>query len=215
MHADLLQRAGSMSGRLVAASQTGDGGRSAAESSSMNPFTESANPLTSSSRLRELAQDSSELVRRRVAGNPSTPIDILFALLEDPDCWVAWNLAQNRAASPELLIELAARRLFLEKVASNHRSPGRLLAQLAREPDQGIREAVAVNPMTPASVLEELAGASELRVRWCVARNTSAAGALLERLASDSEEKVRQAVARNRNTPAATKRALKQKLGYR
>jgi hypothetical protein len=163
--------------------------------------------------LRELAEDRCEIVRRYVARHPNTPGETLLALLDDPDCWVAWNLAQNSAASAELLDELVSRRLFLEKVAGNRNAPARLLSQLANEPDEGVRAAVANNPSTPANVLNKLAKDSKLRVRWCIARNTATPPDLLERLALDSEDKVRRAVARNRNTPKPLKASLKQALG--
>lgn len=175
----------------------------------MNLLGEAANPATSGARLRLLAQNTSELVRRHVARHANTPIDVLLAMLDDEDCWVAWNLAQNTAAPPELLVELASRRLFLDKVAANRRSPAALLSQLSREMDRQVREAVALNPATPDIVLKGLAKDSEPRVRWCVARNTAADTSLLESLASDTEEGVRRAVARNRNTPSPLKLALK------
>jgi hypothetical protein len=160
-----------------------------------------------------LAQNSSELVRRYVARNENTPTDVLLAMLDDEDYWVAWNLAQNTVAPSELLVELASRRLFLDKVAANRRSPATLLSQLSRETDQQVREAVALNPVTPDIVLKELAKDTEHRVRWCVARNTAAEASLLESLASDSEESVRRAVARNRNAPSSLKLALKRGFG--
>jgi hypothetical protein len=185
------------------------------EGNTVHPLIESADPTTSASRLRELAQNPCEIVRRRVARHRNTPGETLLALLDDQDCWVAWNLAQNKAASAELLDELVSRRLFLDKVAANRNAPARLLSQLAREPDEGVRAAAANNPSTPASALNELAGDIKPRVRWCVARNTAAPPEVLEKLARDSEEKVRRAVARNRNTPKPLKMSLKQTLGIR
>jgi hypothetical protein len=136
-----------------------------------------------------------------------------MAMLDDEDCWVPWNLAQNPAATPELIDELVARRSFLDKVAANRGAPARVLTQLADEADQRVRAAVALNPSTPATVLTKLAGDPEVKVRWSVARNTAAPPDVLEMLALDKEEQVRRAVARNRNTPKPLKLSLKKALG--
>jgi hypothetical protein len=136
-------------------------------------------------------------------------------MLDDEDCWVAWNLAQNPAATPELIDQLVSRRSFLDKVAANRSASARVLTQLAGEPEERVRAAVALNPSTPAGVLMKLAVDSNVKVRWCVARNTVAQPELLERLALDQEEQVRRAVARNRNTPRPLKRSLKRALGMR
>src|SRR5262245_14373830 len=132
-----------------------------------------------------------------------------MAMLDDEDCWVSWNLAQNPAATPELIEELVSRRSFLDKVAANRSAPARVLTQLAGEPESRVRAAVALNPSTPATVPMKLAGDSNLKVRWSVARNPAAQPDVLEKLALDKEEQERRAVARNRNTPKPRKLLLK------
>jgi hypothetical protein len=136
-----------------------------------------------------------------------------MGMLDDKDYWVPWNLAQNPAATPELIDELVARRSFLDKVAANRRAPARVLAQLAGDSDFQVRAAVALNPSTAAAVLHRLAGDPSVKVRWSVARNTAVQTQVLETLAKDKEEQVRRAVARNRNTPKTLKLTLKQALG--
>jgi hypothetical protein len=163
-------------------------------------------------RLRELAKAGCEVTRRWVARHPNTPADTLLAMLDDEDCWVAWNLAQNPAATSELLDELVSRRSFLDKVAANRVAPVRVLSQLAGHPDEVVRAAAALNPSTPATVLSQLAEDPQVMVRWCVARNTAVLPELLEKLALDKEERVRRAVARNRNTPQPLKLSLKKAL---
>jgi hypothetical protein len=136
-----------------------------------------------------------------------------MAMLDDEDCWVPWNLAQNPAATPELIDELVARRSFLDKVAANRSAPGRVLTQLAGDTDSRVRAAAALNPSTPAAALKKLAGDASVKVRWSVARNTAAPPEVLEKLGQDKEEQVRRAVARSRNTPKPLKLSLKQALG--
>jgi hypothetical protein len=172
-------------------------------------------PNTPAARLRHLATAACEVTRRWVARHPNTPVQILLGVLDDEDCWVAWNLAQNPAATPELIDELVSRRSFLDKVAANRSASARVLTQLTGEPEEGARVAVALNPFTPAGVLMKLATDSNVKVRWSVARSTAAQPELLGRLALDREEQVRRAVARNRNTPKPLKLSLKRALGMR
>ena len=172
-------------------------------------------PNTPAARLRQLATAACEVTRRWVARHPNTPVQTLLGMLDDEDCWVAWNLAQNPAATPELIDELVLRRSFLDQVAANGSASARVLTQLAGEPEERVRAAVALNPSTPAGVLMKLAADSNGKVRWSVARNTAAQPELLGRLALDQEEQVRRAVARNRNTPRPLKRSLKRALGMR
>jgi hypothetical protein len=138
-----------------------------------------------------------------------------MAMLDDKDCWVEWNLAQNAVATPELIDKLVARRNFLDQVAANRVTPGHVLTQLAGEPDFQVRAATALNPSTPLATLKKLAGDTTVKVRWSVARNTAAPPGVLENLAKDKEEQVRRAVARNRSTPKPVKLSLKQALGMR
>lgn len=168
---------------------------------------------TPAARLRHLATAACEITRRWTARHPNTPADTLMAMLDDEDCWVAWNLAQNPAATPELIDELVARRHFVEQVAANRNAPGRVLTKLADEPDFRVRAAAALNPSTPAAALKKLAGDASMKVRWSLARNTAAPPEVLEKLALDKEEQVRRAVARNRNTPKPLKLSLKHALG--
>jgi hypothetical protein len=118
-------------------------------------------------------------------------------MFDGEDCWVAWNLAQNPAATPELIDELVSRRSFLDKLAANRSASARVLTQLAGEPEERVRAALALNPSTPAGVLMKLAVDSDVKLRWSVARSTAVQPEPLGRLALDKEEPVRRAVARN------------------
>ena len=187
-------------------------GRSAADGEA-HSVNELRDPNTSAVRLRRLAMAACEVTRRWAARHPNTPADTLMAMLDDEDRWVPWNLAQNPAATPELIDELVVRRCFLDKVAANRSTPGRVLTQLAGEPDFRVRAAASLNPSTPAAALRQLASDASVKVRWSVARNTAAPPEVLEELARDKDEQVRRAVARNRNTPKPLKLSLKQALG--
>lgn len=56
------------------------------------------------------------------------------------------------------------------EAASDPNTPARILAQLAEDTDQAVREAVASNPQTPLDVLAKLATDADVGVRLGVAR---------------------------------------------
>jgi len=163
--------------------------------------------------LRKDAVSPDEITRRAVARNPNTPVDVLTALLQDEDCWIAWNLAQNRSATAEILNEVVARGSFAGEVAGNTSAPVKLLGKLAKHKSAGVRAAVAKNRAATAATLKKLMADAAPAVRKNVARNTSTTAQILAELSKDTDDNVRKAVARNRNTPAALKQTLKQKLG--
>lgn len=51
------------------------------------------------------------------------------------------------------------------RTAEDRQTPSAVLAQLAQDPDAGVRAAVAFNPRTPPTVLAQLADDSEWSVR--------------------------------------------------
>ena len=54
-----------------------------------------------------LAEDDDDYVRLAVAGNPSTPPEILETLAEDDDSFVRLDVAGNPSTPPETLVTLA------------------------------------------------------------------------------------------------------------
>jgi hypothetical protein len=127
-------------------------------------------------------------VRENVAGNPSTPADVLRALAVDNWSGVRVAVAGNPATPLSLRVTL--------------------LEQLAKENDGDVRKAIADNPSTPVALLEQLAKDAHILVRKSVARNPSAPIALLEQLAKHADSDVRESVAGNPSTPADVLRAL-------
>ena len=77
------------------------------------------------------------------------------------------------------------------------------LAELAADPDAGVRRGVARHPATPPAALERLAADQDAGVRWGVAWHQAAPAAALERLAADPDAVVRWRVAKHPATPAA------------
>ncbi|MBM4386058.1 MAG: hypothetical protein FJ091_22185, partial [Deltaproteobacteria bacterium] len=125
-----------------------------------------------------LAQDEDKDVREQVAGNASTPAEVLGRLAQDED----WEVRMG--------------------VAGNASMPAEVLGRLAQDKDTDVRAAVAANAAMPAEVLGRLAQDKDKDVRRGVAGNASTPAEVLGRLAQDKEERVRAYVAGNASTPA-------------
>jgi copper chaperone CopZ len=78
--------------------------------------------------------------------------------------------------------------------------PPAVLTELARDPDDEVRQAVAGNPATPPGALADLAW--QWPCRWAVAANVATPEPLLAHVSSDWDPAVRAAVARNPGAPA-------------
>lgn len=116
--------------------------------------------------LTKLSDFRDYRVRRQVASNPNTPVDVLYKLALDEDSDV------------------------VDVAVSNPSMPEESLAQLATSGDEYARYCVAHNPDTPAYILDTLADDDSLNVRAAVARNRNTSKAALQRLASDPSEYV-------------------------
>lgn len=93
------------------------------------------NPHTSAVALRQLADDSNERVRSRVAENVNLPLDIFQKLVRDPSVEVRTSVGENRKA-PKEVYELLSRdesddvRLAL---STNQNLPVHLLQAMAED----------------------------------------------------------------------------------
>ena len=96
-----------------------------------------------------------------------------------------------------------------EEVAENANTSPKLLAQLAQDPNEDIREAVAENANTSPKLLAQLAQDPNEGVREAVAGNESTPQDILTRLADDEDDDVRDAVADNERTPLEVKALLR------
>ena len=108
-----------------------------------NDMEDAINPSTSSTRLKELANHHSDVIRTHVASNPNTPKAVRSRLMKDK--LVVYGLKVKEANNPNT-------------------SPQRL-AELALDPDDNIRSTVAMNPATPAKVLKQLTSDPSENVR--------------------------------------------------
>ena len=120
-----------------------------------------------------LATDAETAVRAAVAGNPSTPPEILTRLASDAEATVVMGVAKNPSATSGVLqtivdhhgekrheMDSVARIVLggdlLAEVAANPQTPPGALQMLA-DSRNAVRAAVAGNPSTPSRVLDELA----------------------------------------------------------
>ena len=83
--------------------------------------------------------------------------------------------------------------------AGNPDTPGAVLAELAKDPDNDVRRSAGGNPNTPGAVLAELAKDPDWGVRSSAAGNPNTSGAVLAELAKDSDWGVRSSAAGNPN----------------
>lgn len=70
-------------------------------------YLKAGNPTTPVSELRALLRDNNSRVRQRLACNPNTPADVLEALASDHDLEVRIHLARNPLAPGDLIKQLA------------------------------------------------------------------------------------------------------------
>lgn len=91
----------------------------------------------------------------------------------------------------------------LWQTATDPKESPEVLAVLAAEGKQDVRERVACNPSASRETLELLAKDPEKEVRWAVARNLRAPESVLIALAQDPDGITRGFVAQNPRAPAA------------
>ncbi|MBD3671428.1 MAG: hypothetical protein HUJ29_11720 [Gammaproteobacteria bacterium] len=124
-------------------------------------------PTVGSERLQQLAAHSDWEVRRAVAGNRRTPVELLRQLATDPDRRIRITVATNLSTPPALHMLLAA------------------------DADKQVRSVVSRFEYVPAEALDQLANDPDPEIRVEVAGNWNTAEATLKRLLQDEFESVR------------------------
>jgi hypothetical protein len=124
------------------------------------------NPEASPQTLALLSHDPLLDVRVAVAWNARTPATALARLALGP-VEVQAGVAQNAAASPEMLDRLAAHpeAVVRSATATNPSLPLHLFYALSQDPDPLVRKHVARNPRAPFGVLTALAQDPDPEVR--------------------------------------------------
>jgi len=119
-------------------------------------------PSTPVERLRALALDEVEMVQRGVAGNPSTPPDVLLEFSKEAESGGFYSLmisalAGNPSTPPDLLKKMARMGDALrEIIADNPSTPPEVLRSLARSRSENLRRQVAFNPALPLDMFRRL-----------------------------------------------------------
>ena len=160
------------------------------------------NVSTPTQLLMALAKDQDKEVRWRVANNVNTPLELLTALAADEDPSVRSMVAGNVNTPAELITVLATDESALVRwrVANNVNTPAGVLTVLATDWDKGVRGSVAGNVNTPIEGLTGLATDEDSSVRRGVASNVNSTPQLLTALAEDKNEWVSSSVAGNANS---------------
>ena len=149
--------------------------------------------------LAMLARDEVSDVRRDVAKNLASPIEVLTTLGKDKETLVRWAVAENPATPAINLTGLAKHKseFVRQGVAKNCTASADVLSALATDEVKDVRCAVASNPATPTMALSLLAQDQSKEVRRAVATNSSTPKEDLSLLAKDEDPDVRKAIARN------------------
>jgi len=101
--------------------------------------------------------DEADGVRRNVAGNPNTPVEVLIKLSTDENKDVRSSVAWNRNTPVEVLIKLASdeNEDVRSSVAGNPNTPVEVLIKLSNDADTKVVSALVGNPRTPDHLLDE------------------------------------------------------------
>lgn len=205
------------------------------------------NPNTPAETLYQLSRDENELVRRnitknpnapadivkaienrigemntniRLAGNPSTSVDVLRELSQEDNIKIRKGIAKNPSTPADVLLELSRDNIEREKgsvftvpfilidVAEHPNTPAEALINLSKDPYDNIRYNVAKHPNTPIETLMELSKDKNEGVHHAVAGNPSTSVETLVKLSRDKQWRVRYAVAGNPSTPVDVLREL-------
>lgn len=119
---------------------------------------EASNIATSPSRLTELSNHSSTLVRELVAQHPFTPPPVLARLAEDNSGHIREFVAMNPNTPPETPVHLfSSGSCSAELLAGNRSTSSETLASLATSSSGSVVWSVAGNPNTPSQSLQLIA----------------------------------------------------------
>jgi len=151
---------------------------------------------------KEIPKDKEYARNYRIAGNSSTPPDILNTLSTDSDRDVAMRISTNPSTSPETLHALSTHKSFVVKkyIGKNTNTSLKTLHGLHTNNDSIIRGAVAENPNSSPEILHNLHTDRVQTVRRGVATNSSSSPELLHTLHTDKSDEVKHGVAENPNS---------------
>ena len=160
-----------------------------------------AHPRAPANFLRELAEDDNPAVRRAVASNPNTSLEVLWTLAKDHPKAVMSNSSFRLRIATNLSILPNAPEASLQALFTQEEAPTSWLRWGSEHGSWWVCQVVAANPSTPPEALSKLAedkdswGSSQ--VRKAVARNPAAPLPALQWLATDADAGIRKIVAEN------------------
>lgn len=183
------------------------------------------NPLTTFTvrerLLASLADESDWMIRESVAGNPSTPVNILEILATDKEGSVRSNVASNESTSASVLKFLAADKdeYVRGMVAGNKFTPADTLAILIKDKCGLASEHASQNPSISQEELETIALDNEPFTQFHITKNPTISHALRMQLlvALVTKKKVpwmiKQFIASDVNTPPSILEILSKDCG--
>ncbi len=132
--------------------------------------------------------------------------ELLRVLVKDEDMYVRWAINENMYVPDDVRKTLSKEGIIgsLHDIASNEKTPEKMLVMLASDSWREVRVVVAMNKKTPPATLALLAKDPHVTVRKAVAGNENTPPATLASLGKESDMAVQGEVAKNVKTPVST-----------
>lgn len=164
------------------------------------------NPHMPVEKLISYAEHANHLVRRSIAGNPSTPTHVVENLIKmDESMAVLGAAARNPNATQTVLdIALASHYLVRQWLTCNPNLPEEYAARLVKDKSESVRESLASKETCPSHLLERLAHDKHLGVAKQAIVNKTMPAEILERLAIETNIQVKDWIPRNKNVNEKT-----------
>lgn len=157
-------------------------------------------------------------VRRNIAGDPNTRVDVLRDMADTNEYFIQLGLATNPNTPQDILDKFTDFRHYSSNVraavASNPSTTKDMLYKLMRPSNPDIYRAIASNPITPLDLLDEIAHmpsfdfASYGPAKAAIARRNDVTEGMLIYLSCSEDPNVRAWAARNPKTPESTLQRL-------
>lgn len=157
---------------------------------SEDPRVQEAARSTDHARLRDLATHRHTRVRAAVAGNPSTPPDVLTALTDDRHHRPRYGVAENPAPAAVAAAMAAPQADVRVILAQRHDLTEEVETALLADPDVRVAESL-LSSTRRAELVTRAAGSPDHRVRAAAARSEACPTTVLDQLSRDPRAEVR------------------------
>ncbi len=168
------------------------------------PSYAASSTYATSNLLKTMSKSYDEEIRKNVAQNPNTPVDILDIMSKDTSEEVRAKVALNPSTVLETLNQLvnSGEKRIVSFVCRNPNIDADFLYEMCKQGSQDVRWNIAMNPNIPQKCIELLSNDKDTTVRASIAEHSKTGSDTLKIMSKDIEYRVRQEVAKNPNTPS-------------